>query len=114
MNKHLGFTLIEVLIALVIIAIALLAIEKVTADTIENTDYLWQKTNALWIADNAIAEIQCGLIQLPVANNQMTLLQQTWYWSASSNTILNGIAQITVTVQTAPGKNPLLSLTTYR
>ena len=59
-NKHSlhGMTLIEVLIALVVIAVALAALIRSVNAGIVNTDYLREKSIAHWIAMNTVAEEQ--------------------------------------------------------
>ncbi len=80
-----GFTLVEVLLALAIIAIALTALLKAMAQNIENTDRLKQKTISHWVAMQGVAMIQLGL--LSTSQNQETtqntyMLGQHWYWRA--------------------------------
>lgn len=79
-----GFTLLEVLIALVIIAIALTAIIKTTTESIHGNIYLREKTIATWVALNAIHQTRAGLIQLPEAPGKREenahMLNQTWQW----------------------------------
>ncbi len=58
MKNYNGFTLLEVLVALAILAIAMFAIIKVTAENIENASYLRNKTLAHWVAMNVLVEIQ--------------------------------------------------------
>jgi general secretion pathway protein I len=60
-----GFTLIEVLIALVIIAIALTAVMRSITQSIRVTDHVKSKMAAHWAALNVLSEIQLGLIQPP-------------------------------------------------
>ena len=53
-----GMTLIEVLVALVIIAVALSAAIRSVNAGVANTDYLKQKSFAHWVAMNSVAEQQ--------------------------------------------------------
>jgi general secretion pathway protein I len=53
-----GFTLLEVLIALAILAIALGSIIKMASNQTLNTAHLRDKTLAHWVALNKIAELQ--------------------------------------------------------
>jgi general secretion pathway protein I len=80
-----GFTLIEVLLALAIIAIALTALLKSTAQNVTNTHRLKEKTISHWVAMQGVSMIQLHL--LPVKLNeditQVTkMLGQRWYWRA--------------------------------
>ncbi|EGW53744.1 general secretion pathway protein GspI [Candidatus Endoriftia persephone str. Guaymas] len=58
MTAQQGFTLLEVLIALAILAIALGSAIKVAANQAANTTHLRDKTLAHWVAANQITELQ--------------------------------------------------------
>jgi general secretion pathway protein I len=114
-NLQQGFTLIEVLIALAIVAIALIAIVQTSILTIENANYLKQKTIAIWVADNAIANLQLGLIQAPVTNAPMTMLNRQWYWSAlEDQTRDKYVDKLSVTVRESPQKQPIVTLQSFK
>lgn len=53
-----GFTLVEVLVAVAVLAIALSAVIAAMARQADNAGYLKQKTLALWVAHNRLAELQ--------------------------------------------------------
>ncbi len=53
-----GFTLVEVLVAVAVLAIAMAAVIGAMARQANNAGYLKQKTLALWVAHNRLAEIQ--------------------------------------------------------
>lgn len=53
-----GFTLIEILVALAIIAVALAAGMRALAQSTNSATLLKQRTLALWIAQNRLAEAQ--------------------------------------------------------
>ena len=57
-NKSSGFTLIEVMIALAIFAVAVASLSTAMQGNIRNADYLKEKTIANWIANNRLVEIQ--------------------------------------------------------
>jgi general secretion pathway protein I len=56
-SRSTGFTLIEVLVALAVIALGLTAVIKALNDYTEATSYTRQKTLASWIATNKLTEI---------------------------------------------------------
>ena len=86
MKKILGLTLIEVLIALAIVAIALTAIIKTTSQNIRSTAYLQDKTIASWVAFQVINEARVGLEVFPevpgVLEKEKNMLGQVWKWRA--------------------------------
>ena len=53
-----GFTLVEVLVAVAVLAIAMAAVISAMARQADNAGYLKQKTLALWVAHNRLTEIQ--------------------------------------------------------
>lgn len=87
MKKHTqGFTLIEVLIALAILAIALTAITLATQASIYDTDHVANKLEAHWVAMNVIASMQVGLLPLPTERTPVKgasdMLGKTFSWIA--------------------------------
>ncbi len=109
-----GFTLIEVLIALVIIAIALFAILRSTEYDVKTTQYLQNKTLANWVAMNAMAKINLGLVTVPIQNQAETLLKHTYLWSAATSaSAIKGIQQVKVTVVAKGQTQPMITLYGY-
>jgi general secretion pathway protein I len=86
LTKNNGFTLIEVLLALLICAISLTAIIQASSSTVQNTERLRDLTYAHWVAFNGIELIQLGLVKFSANGqpiNQVTkLLGRKWYWQA--------------------------------
>ena len=64
--KHSGFTLIEVLVALAIISIALLASLRVAGGTTNNVGELRARLLANWVAENVLAEQRARGTWLPL------------------------------------------------
>jgi general secretion pathway protein I len=114
-----GFTLIEVLLALSIIGMAMLAAVKSSESTIRNLTYLQERTFAEWVAQNAWIMIQTSIDGLqPVAGQwqaNMDLAGRTWTWHAVSNpTIDPNITQITLEVSAEENGRPLTTMVVYR
>lgn len=101
-KKTQGFTLIEVLLALAVIAIALTAMLKATAQNIENTHRIKEKTISHWIAMQGVSMIQLKLVQVTPSQESTqvtTMLDQKWYWRAKvSSTPIKKMQQITISV----------------
>jgi general secretion pathway protein I len=89
-RRQAGLTLIEVLVALAIIAIALTAIIKSVAENIRGISYLEDKTIAMYVAEQVINEVRVGLLPLPQTLSEKTeMLGKEWYWQAQETTSSN-------------------------
>lgn len=83
--KRSGFTLIEVLLALTVIAIALTALLKATSQNTRFTQRLKEKSVSHWVAMQAVALIQTKTLSLGLnqeTTEKTTMAGQTWYWRA--------------------------------
>lgn len=113
-SKQQGFTLIEVLIALVILAIALTAIIKAVSNNTRNLIYLQDKTAAHWVAMNIYNEYALGLLtispQLEPANGSTIMFNKDWYWSAQFNPLDDDTLQIHLRVREHPEQKSLIDL----
>ncbi len=111
-----GFTLIEVLLALSVIAIALTALLKATAENVALTQRIKEKSISHWVATQGVTAIQLGLVSLNL-NQEITevttMLGQRWYWRAKlSTTPIQTMQQMTITVseqQAGPFRDPLIA-----
>jgi len=57
-RRHAGFTLIEVLVALVIVSFGIVSVIQVTSQHVSNISELEKRMIASWVASNHIAEIR--------------------------------------------------------
>jgi general secretion pathway protein I len=78
-----GFTLLEILIALAILATAFGSIITVAANQSANVSYLRDKTLAHWVAMNQITELQVANEWPAIGNKQgdEEMGRQKWYWT---------------------------------
>ncbi len=102
-ERRKGFTLIEVLIAMIIIAIAFTAILKATNNSLVITSRLQSRIAAHWVAEEILTSAQVGSLQLPVDNRELTgetmMLGQMYQWQITSQaTSSQGITELTVSV----------------
>ncbi|HYW03037.1 MAG TPA: type II secretion system minor pseudopilin GspI [Gammaproteobacteria bacterium] len=79
-----GFTLIEVMIALAVIAIAMGAIVATSSQFTRTADYLRQKTFASWVAENAFTQIEDNdpWPSTGQQHGQQKMGGQNWHWTA--------------------------------
>lgn len=82
-NRRHGFTLIEVVVAVAVIAIGMGAVIKTVGTVTRNTALLSERTVAMWVAQNALAEFE-----LDIENNAQEETEGTqemagieWHWS---------------------------------
>ena len=71
-NNSAGFTLIEVLIALIILAIASFVIIRTSQSSIKSSEHLQADIAANIVGQNALAKLQAGLIHFTKDNNKLT------------------------------------------
>jgi len=111
-----GMTLLEVMLALVILATSGLAVMQSATQSLNNQSYLEQKTFAMWIASNRIAtlKLQATWPALSWKNEQVEFANVTWYWryQGVATADSNFIALDVEVSQTENGK-PLAYIRTY-
>ncbi|WP_079253695.1 type II secretion system minor pseudopilin GspI [Endozoicomonas arenosclerae] len=76
-----GFTLLEVLMAMTILAIAGITVLRTTSESLDNSQYLKNKTMARWVADNELADLYLQQQWPPQTWKKETreLADQTWH-----------------------------------
>src|SRR5262245_16581397 len=117
MNKRSrGLTLIEVLIALAVLAIALTAIVRATIMNINEISYLRDKTIASWIAGNLMTQQQLGLTKNTSQHTDTTIfLGNEWYWSLDVTATKNpAVYTITIRVRRTSSAPPLVVLNGFK
>lgn len=78
-----GFTLLEVLIALVVVALALLALTRTAGSQVSRFDGLRERTLAGWVAANVLSEtrIATPLPAVGKRDGRTRLGNRDWRWS---------------------------------
>ncbi len=117
-NNTAGFTLIEVMIALAIIAISLTAVIKATSQNIKDVIYLQNKMTAHWVALNVMNQARAGLLKISGQSDKLeqetTMLGAKWAWTAvTSDTPNPHIKEIHVNVLREPEHQQMVSLMSY-
>ena len=110
------FTLIEVLVALMIIAIALTAAIKSTNSSINTTNRLRETLAAHWVALNVLSQMQTGLWPLPnegASDGQSSMLGRDFHWSAAQTTSSASPTIVRITVRVSLDKRALDTVTGY-
>ncbi len=99
-----GFTLIEVMVALVIVALALTAVTASMNQMIDAAETMRNRTYASWIAQNRIAELRLAFAtpDVGVSSGEVQYANTDWSWRATvSETGVDDLYRIDVTVSFA-------------
>ena len=87
MNRHMsrGFTLLEILIALAVLAVAMGAIIKAASDYTSGLSHLRDRTMANWVARNVLNEFQVNSDWPSVGQRKgdMQMGHYEWRWLAN-------------------------------
>lgn len=96
-----GFTLIEVLVALVVVALALTAVVRWVGITATSQAVMEDAVVAQWVADNATAQVLLAEPWPETGNRRGSerMAQRIWTWRMDvSQTEVPGLRRLTVTV----------------
>ena len=116
--RQCGFTLIEVMIALTLVAVALPALIYRIQSSLDHTAHIEQKTYAYWIAENKMQELLINKQLQRVTpkakqNDKLTYGGQQWDWEIDvEETPLEGMYRFEIRVGQGED-NWLASLSAY-
>jgi general secretion pathway protein I len=101
-RRQRGFTLVEVLVALAVLAIALTAVMRTMAQAIDATATLRERNVALWVAQNRLAEHQMRR-DWPAADTKdgdTEIGGEKWFWREQVSTTPEAtIRRIEITIR---------------
>lgn len=119
--KWRGFTLVEVMVALAIVAIALPALLMALSQQLDDTAYMRDKSIAQMVAANKLAEMRIVVgntrsLQAGKSNGVDTMFERDWYWWVE--TLPTPVAkffrvEIDVALDEARQDQPLYTLTAF-
>ncbi len=107
-SRPAGFTLLEVLVALVILAVALVALTRTAGLQTRHFDEVRQRALAGWVASNALAEVRLrpGIPEIGRSDGRARMAGRDWPWQLEVEaTPARGIRHLRVSVY-APGTSP--------
>lgn len=99
-----GFTLIEVMVALTVVAVTLPALLFLLSQQVDGTAYLRDRSIAQWVAADRVAEVRLAVMKqrsasVGVIAGESERAGRTWYWrSEIQETPVPGFMRLTVTV----------------
>lgn len=108
-----GFTLIEMLVALAILAIALAAVQRAVSGSLDNAFELKQRLLASWVADNRLAELRAQRVLPPTGETRGEEVQAgiRFHWhSQVSNTPNPYVERVEIRVTAAADSEHALAI----
>jgi general secretion pathway protein I len=111
-----GFTLIEVLIALAVVAIALLALTRAASVQVQSFDALRERTLAGWVGANVLTETRLAtpFPSTGKSDGRMQLAGRDWRWTRDVQaTQVAEIRRIDVTVYLDESHEPSATLSGF-
>lgn len=110
-SRQKGFTLIEVLIALVIVAVALSALSNTIGQYVFNQTGLKERVVATWVAQNRLVELQSGLLDSVDKNQKVEMMGVVWQTELkTSPTLVPGVVRADLSVRLEGNLRPILTL----
>lgn len=110
-----GFTLLEVLIALAVLALAMTALVRTASLEARALAQVRDHSQAQWLASNIIAEarLEPALPASALRQGQARMGGRDWRWTLTVATTQAGIRRLDVVVFTEAETQPVLSLTGF-
>ena len=114
-----GFTLVEVLVALVIVAMGLAALMIAVSSTARTTGALRDKTLAQWMALNRLSEVRLNLVKFGqnTDTGEVNFAKRTWHYDTRYfSTSIASMKRVVVRVYAGDAKtkgNPLAESTGF-
>jgi len=116
-SRYKGFTLVEVMVALLIVAVAISALLSQMMSNIDSTAYLRDKTIAHWVALNQLELLylenaQGNKLLQRERSGMVEMASREWHWRIKPQpSLAQGFEQIAVSVSTErDGDTPLVTV----
>lgn len=116
MKRSRGFTLIEVLIALAVIAIALLALARAASMQVQGFDALRERSLAGWVAANVLAEtrLASAIPATGSSDGKVEFAGRRWRWEREVKaTPVAQIRRVDIRVFSAEARAPSATLSGF-
>ena len=104
MTRARGFTLVEVLVALVIVALGMGAALKALTSAADSTARLREKTFAEWVGFNQLSteRLKAGLPATGTKDGEVDFAGQRWHWEQTvADMDVPGLRRITILIRHA-------------
>ena len=111
-----GFTLIEVLAALVIVSLGMLAAIEAVSQTASNTTRMRERTLAHWVAMNRLTAVRLEprAPNIGRSSDEVEMADRRWRWTMEvSETPVESIRRIDISVSEAGDDRPLATVSGF-
>ena len=115
-TRYTGFTLIEVMVALVIVSLALAGVAASMGQMIDTANTMRDRTFASWIAQNKIAELRLSgaMPEVGESSGEVDYANTVWAWTANvSETGVENLMKVDVTVTYAGSDDRIRQVTGF-
>ena len=112
MRRMLGFTLLEVLVAVAVLGVAMAAIMKASSEMTGNAVELRDRTLASWVASNVLTELRIDQAwETGDRDGETRMAEHDWYWQAEIQTTPNAaLRRVDIRVFSDPEQNRSVAL----
>ena len=111
-----AFTLVEVMVALAIIALSLTAVAAKMGRMIDTSNAMRERTYASWIAQNKITELRLANVipEVTATSGEVEYANNTWDWRAVvSESGIENLYRVDVSVSYAGNDNVIRTVTGF-
>ena len=115
-SRSQGFTLLEVMVALAIVALSLTAVAASMNQMIGSATVMQERTYARWVAQNKIAEMRLANVmpEVSTTSGEVEFGNTRWVWRAVvSETGVENFRRIDVTVSDADDNYEIRTVTGF-
>ena len=117
-DRSRGFTLIEVVVALIVVSLGMLAVIETVGGTARNSSYLRDKTIAHWVAMNKLTEVRLlpNAPAIDKSSDEVEMAGRDWRWTMEvKQTQVDSIRRIDISVRPseAPEKSSMASVSGF-
>lgn len=113
--KDQGFTLVEVLAALLIFSFAIIGLTRAGTESLRAVSVLQDKSYAGIVADNQLVRARIAPLEIGVKTGEESVSGKTYDWRVeTSETESTGFYQLVVTVNEAQSDQIIITRTAYR
>ena len=111
-----AFTLVEVMVALAIIALSLTAVAAKMGRMIDTSNAMRERTYASWIAQNKIAELRLANVvpEVTATSGEVDYANTAWDWRAVvSESGIENLYRVDVSISYAGNENVIRTVTGF-